>query len=416
MSSSNSRQNWRQLLVVQVGGSICLPVLMVGQTLCNLYGGIAALIAIILGNIILFAMAWVTSQAGSQRQKSTAEFAVDLFGENGKRFFAGAMVISMVGWFAIQLRLIGSCLGTSLSMIFIEGAKYESWLTFGSTILLGGMIALVSIRGLYGVTLMAKVVAPLLAFTISYALYLGAPYSSEYNVEMIEYTGISLVISCSIAAVIDLPTFFCNARSNKDAGVAALVLFLIAMPLIEGAGVFLSMGTGNIEFVDSIKELSSNYMWKGWVTAFLILAGWATNNANMYSAAVSLKPLLPTKTQQFRLLLVCLIGTIVAIFPILNRLEFFLNTIGIVLSSMGAVLIGFLLQKYKQTNCKMNLVAWGLGVCSGFFNFIDVMMIKMTSSIVLDAFIIALISQITLNLLFSKKNKTKEVIYETNLS
>lgn len=30
--------NWRQLASMKAGGAICLPVIMVGQSLCNTYG------------------------------------------------------------------------------------------------------------------------------------------------------------------------------------------------------------------------------------------------------------------------------------------------------------------------------------------------------------------------------------------
>lgn len=126
---AESTQNWRQLSIIQIGGAICLPVMMVGQILAQMYGLTSALLVILIGNLLLFAMASVTSFAGAKEKKSTAEFAIDLFGHRGKGFFSGAMVISVVGWFAIQLQLMGLCLSSTFSHILFSNLSYETTLT-----------------------------------------------------------------------------------------------------------------------------------------------------------------------------------------------------------------------------------------------------------------------------------------------
>ena len=180
---------------------------------------------------------------------------------------------------------------------------------------------------------MATLMTPLLTLAILYALYY-APVPPSAPLSM---AGLSLVISCSIAAVIDLPTFFREARSPRDAKIAASALFLISLPLVECAGVF----------IPTLNPF------------FLLLAGFTANNANMYSAAVSLETLVPLPLRH-RLLLICLIGTLLALFPLLENLEVYINTIGIIISSMGGVLIGYLLKKTQGS-----LLAWGLGALCG---------------------------------------------------
>ena len=51
-----SRQNWWQLSSIQIGGAVCLPVIMVGHTLNQSYGFTSAVAAVLIGNFILLAL------------------------------------------------------------------------------------------------------------------------------------------------------------------------------------------------------------------------------------------------------------------------------------------------------------------------------------------------------------------------
>jgi purine-cytosine permease-like protein len=392
-------QNWKELTIVQVGGSICLPVLMVGQILTQGYSPLSALLAIIAGNLILFCMACVTAFAGATQKKSTAEFAVDFFGDQGKLFFVGAMVVSMMGWFAIQLSLMGICAHEWLLSIGITLDKTAC------NFLLGSLIALVGLGGLKRVTHLANIISPLLALTILFALL--QPGNSISSMTGFNFSGISLVVAGSIGAVIDLPTFFKEAKSPQDALKAAFILFCVALPLIEGAGAYLYLLHQGDNIAELLQGLSDHPFWNQWILIFLILAGWTTNNANMYSAGVSLNSLLPAVDLKYCILCVCLGGIALASLPILQNLEVVIGFIGVLLSSIGAVMISHLVMRREPLNskeCLGNICSVGIGTAIGlaalaqWITFLEIPLLE------------AFLSTLLLQLLF------RNCVYETNLS
>src|SRR5689334_4893361 len=103
---SLSRQDWWQLSSIQLGGIICLPVFMIGQTLSQTYGFTSAVASILLGNAILLFLGLAAAKMSHEKRKTTMENAVDFFGERGVAFFALSLSLSLLGWFAIQLNMM----------------------------------------------------------------------------------------------------------------------------------------------------------------------------------------------------------------------------------------------------------------------------------------------------------------------
>ncbi len=118
MNTLFAKQNWRQLLCIQIGGAICLPVIITGQMLVKNYGYLSALGAIILGNFFLMMYAYLTSSMATKERKSTVECVITIFGTKGTHIFGFVFIISMLGWFAIQLNLMTESLIHFLTFLF----------------------------------------------------------------------------------------------------------------------------------------------------------------------------------------------------------------------------------------------------------------------------------------------------------
>lgn len=370
------RQNWKQLILVQAGGAICLPVFIIGHALAKTYGIGSALTAIILGNLLLLGMGVVSASSSAVNRKSTAECAVDVFGLSGKELFSGAMVFSMIGWFAIQLNIMTSSLAG-----FVGGE-----ITLVLNILLGSLITLVGIRGMGSIEALASLSMPFLIITIGYALFSSSDGSQIMPAtEAFTFSGISLVLASGIAAVIDLPTFFRLAKTRKDGILAACLLFGCVLPLVESVGLYLFMQAKGDSLVQVLVQDSSHVLWKIWVMGFLLLVGWTTNNANLYSAAVSLQTLSPKSSDCSRTLIAGALGTFLSCLNLLEHLVLVLDLIGIVLGSMGAVIVFHFVFQQKDAQ-RENLYAWLIGVLGGLGSYYVEL-----SNPVLYAFIVTLI-------------------------
>lgn len=373
------RQGWLQLTAVQAGGAICLPVFVIGHALGKSYGMASAAMAIVLGNTLLLALAFVSGVYSAEKRLSTIQCAIACFGDQGKGGFSSAMVLSMIGWFAIQLHLMGECLNQIL----------PSSIGIASPLGMGVVMTALGTRGLRGVEILANLSMPLLIATIVVGL-VGADKGEGMALEpkLLTMSGLSLVLACSIGAVVDLPTFFRSAKSRKDAVIAVCVLFVLVIPSVEMVGVILSSSGEQKGFLDVLMGAHASGVWELWVLCFVLIAGWTTNSANLYSAAVSLEPVLQRVEFSKRTLLAGSVGTLLSVFPLLDGLELVLQPIGVVLTSMGAVLIVCFLSENKTTP-QQNFASWMIGAGAGM---ISLAASTVTGIAVLDGFIASLIA------------------------
>lgn len=379
MSVIEAKQNWLQLTAVQAGGVICLPIFLIGHALANSYGTFSAVAAIVAGNLLLLLMGAVTAWSAAYSRKSTAEMSVDIFGDLGRYLFASAMVVSMMGWFAIQLNLM--TLG--IQEVF-EGVPSSV-----CNLCLGMAVTAAGIKGMKGLERIVNWSMPLLLLTILYALFQkGDASPSTIGGGIVTFQGVSLVLAAAIAAVVDLPTFFRLSRSPKDGLIASCVLFGMVLPLLEGVGVYLFANRADENFVRVLASPDSPLLWKGWVFAFIVFAGWTTNQANLYSAAVSMETIRPGMEKNIQVLALGVSGALISCLNVLDHLSGILDMIGILLGSMGAVLIVHCLLN-GRTDKKGNLFAWMVGVAAGCISQMGYALMKIP---VVDAFFCALLA------------------------
>ncbi len=366
---------WRQLASIEVGGAICLPIIMVGHKLCISYGWQSALLGIIIGNLLLLAMAFVTVFMSVKHRASTPENAKRYFGAHGAKLFALLLLLAKTSWFAIQLNMM---------VLSIQEIFHVS-LVVPLTILLGGMILIVALRGLTALSTLSSLSLPILIITMGAALFLADQREERAQFDLLSWGSISIAIGAAITAVIDMPTYFRYVRSIKDGLLAVGILFLVTVPVIEGVGVYLAYHNPGVTVTATLMK-PNTFFWNLWVMLFMILAGWTTNNTNLYSAAVCLESIWKNAQEKLRLTVVAIIGTLLALAHVLDHLTLFLQALGIFVGSMGAVILTNFLSK-GESAIGISLLAWSLGVTMGLLNLFQ--MAVLTPIAVLDAFLIA---------------------------
>lgn len=381
--STINLQNWRQLSSIQIGGVICLPVIMIGQTLSQTYGFSSAVAAILLGNFLLLLLGFISVKMSHEKRKTTMENAIDFFGEKGVVFFALTMGLSLLGWFAIQLNMMSLSV---LDLLSVHSAR-PLWLLI-LNITLGLLITAVALNGLKALNLFANVSLPLLFLTLSYALY-TVEKSPSISARLFSIGGTSLVIAMAITLVIDFPTFFRHARTAKDGYISNLIIFGLALPLLEIIGVYLAEGKSDGSILDVLKR-DNGPLWNMWIASFLILAGWTTNNLNLYSGVMCLTSVLKNISERLSTLCFGILGTFLSCFNLLNHIEIVLDVMGIFIASMGAVILTrYLLaiitgRKMTDRDHRLHLLAWSFGIILGLFSLFG---FSLTSLSVLDAMI-----------------------------
>ncbi len=397
------KQSWLQLLSIQAAGSLCLPVIMVGQVICQKYGWVAALYSIAAGNVFLLAIGLGFAALSSLRPQTTVQHACHYFGKRGGPLFATLMILSMLGWFAIQLNVMSLSLGQLLAFGGITIPPLFLNIT------LGAVLSCIMCFGMRAMKTLSNFSAPLLALTLLYSLFSAhGAMPGGASLAISGLGGISLVIGSAIAAAIDLPTFFQHARSRKDALVGALLLYGLIVPCIEAVGVYLAAVTGG----HSILEVFQNghgLLWGIWISCFVLFSGLTTNTANLYSAITASFSLLGKLSVITRTLGLGAIGIVIACFNPLGNMEGVLDMLSVTIGSMGAVILSsYFLELCKRSSGATisSLISWIVGVAVGlstfFFHY------TLTGISAFDAFLAAAITQIAL-----KSIPQRKLSYET---
>lgn len=375
-------QNWGQLSAIQIGGVICMPTLMIGQTLTHHFGFTSAIVAVLLGNALLFSLGLISAKMGVEKRKTTMENAIDYFGKEKVRFFSLAMGFSLICWFAIQLNMM--TLGV---MDLFSLDKSSTLIPASINIVLGTVITLVALYGVKGISFLANISLPLLLATIGYAAYTVDRVPSDTPDLPFTFSGVSLVIAMAIACIIDLPTYYRHAKSAKHAMISIIIVFGFCLPLLQMLGVYLASMNPDGTFLDIFKR-NNSVLWNYWTATFLILAGWTTNNVNLYSGVICLG-ILMKKTPLYLLTIIFgVINTFLSCFDLLAHFAFVLEVIGIFIGSMGGLIFGrYLLSKIRGLELSpqdqtLHLVGWSIGIIIGLASWMGY---SFTGIAVLDA-------------------------------
>lgn len=391
------KQNWFQLTSIQIGGAICFPVIMIGQILFQTYGFYSSLIALILGNILLFLLALPTFLMSFKSKLSTAENAKNYFGKNGAKIFALIISSCLIGWFAIQLNLISLSINETLTAL--GSTKIPLVLL---NLFFGLIITLFLSRGTDSLDKISSFTLPLLAATMAYSVYKAYNSGTAFsNMDLsATFNGLSLILAGSIIAVADLPTYYRFAKSKKHGIISICILFLVAIPLIQFVGIYIASKNPGKNIIDLL-SYDGRLPWKLWVGLFLFFAGWTTNNTNLYSAAISFRSILENWSERLAIYIMGFLGTILACLNLLDHFEMALNLMGSTIVSMSAVVIvnfvlGGLLN--KTLHYAFNIISVFIGSMMTLLSILDVF--KFTEIALIDSYITATFATLCFYLLW----------------
>jgi len=265
------KQSWLTLSALQLSGAMSLPVMLVGFYLGQHYSLYASILAIMLGNLILLSLALFYQKSIYQKKWATIEFAQALFGKNGSTISAMGLMMSLVGWSAIQINLITTVLGGSLLIppllvALIYGLSRNDLKRFATA----------------NYVILAMVIGCLSYFllTMSHPKILQPVMQAESF-----RLGLLLVLTTGCGALFDLPTFYRHAATRKDLILSLMLVFMFILPLIEIVGIYVStqctfvgdQSTWIGQFVHTFNFSS---------LLFLIMSGMLGACLNLYSASV----------------------------------------------------------------------------------------------------------------------------------
>lgn len=338
------------------GAAISIAEIFTGTLFVPL-GFAKGFLAIIAGHIIGCILLYYAGIIGAKSGKSSMESVGLSFGHKGRSFFALLNVLQLVGWTAVMIiqgaRAMGIMLNSSVGMQsdllwgIIIGVAILGWVIIGPKNL--ERVNIVAVGGLL-----------LLTILLSFSIFKG---SSQINT----IGGMSFGAAIELSIAMPLSWLPLISDYTKDAKYPLTATRVSVITYFTGSVFMYTIGLGAAIFTGESDIATIMYKAGFGIMGVLIIlfSTVTTTYLDVFSAGVSLKTINQRLSEKNMAILVCIIGTFIAILTPVEQYENFLFLIGSVFAPMVAVLIAdyFILKKdnLKKSVDVTNFVIWLIG-------------------------------------------------------
>ena len=325
-----------RIAIVLTGVIVALPSFIMGASLGSSLGFRHGSLSILLGGLVVSAIAMATGGVGARSRLTTAMIARQAFGTFGGRIVSGVLAVGCLGWFGVTAELFGQ----SLHQILADLAW--DYVPRSALIAMGGLLMMVTtIYGFSALQRLSSITVPLLALLIGYTAFLAmrnVPAAALLNGGSRDIglgDGISAIIGSLAVAVTIYPDICRFSSRPRDAGFAAILTYVVAMPVILMLAMIPSIIMGERDLTVIMTTLGLGVP----ALALLGLKAWATNSGNLYVAALSTANLLSNHRQKYIVASIGFIGTLSALMGITSSLVPFLVALGISIPPIAGIYV-----------------------------------------------------------------------------
>lgn len=269
----DKNQSFWQLACIQSAAQ-GLPVILGGGEIAQTYGAGAAIVAVPLGNLVLWVIAVAIVLMSFRERKNAIQNIQEYVGFLPSVLACLILMIAFLSWFMLQNKYIALALKALPHSREAPQIGYVTILSCGIAILASGGIQLI------------KKVSYLFPFLLGYVIYSIITISNPISLAgtwAISFPAIVSIIALTLPGIMNLPTFFRHARSVSDA-ILALTLMTIFVSLFQLFSIFRGIADPSDFFA---KVLPTN---PGFVTyllpiGFIVISWINVNLVNIYFAS-----------------------------------------------------------------------------------------------------------------------------------
>lgn len=368
-----TRSNWGLTLLI-AGGVASMPVIMVGHLLAASYGAAFAVLSILIGNGLLCTIGCLNAHLAIKYRTTTSDTVGRVGGESLSKVFSVAMIVSMLGWFAVQC---------SVLVVFAQG-YFPSAPYVLLVFLVGASLIATTMGDIKRLLWLSERVGPLLLLCCL-AMFVWSARDVAYVTSPMGMTALlpalSLVLATSLGVAIDVPTYYRFSSSRRAAFVSLFIVIWVITSLVQVLGVML---LGRY----SLTELIASPF--GIVMA---VSGWLMNVNNLYSAVVSSQTLIKRGGFALRTLALGTLALVVVCLHLSDSISTSIEAITLGISSMGGVLVSCVV--LRQQGAGALAFSWLVGLVAGGLSLTNT--VSITGAAQIDAFMVAaLISSMSL--------------------
>lgn len=340
---------WR-VLMVQIGGFVCLSQFMLGAALGYGMSFRNAVLSTVLGSVILQFIAFGLGLAGQREGLPTSLLSKWAgFGTLGSAIVGGAFGISLIGWFGIQnsafaqgiitllggnlnFHLVATITGLLVTFAVLFGFKGLSWTTNISVPAFLVVIAIATYNMLRGHTLTALITmaAPGTAMTINAA--------------------ITMVTGNFIVGAIIMPDITRFTKHPWDVFWVSVIGTLVGELGINVIGILMSHAVGSSAIMPIIYKLTG-----GFGILLVVFSSVKINDLNLYSASLDIvnffKQVFHVNFKRSTVTIVagCL-GTFLSVIGVIDHFSGFLTVLGVVFPPVASIMFVdyWILKKHRK--------------------------------------------------------------------
>jgi cytosine permease len=413
-------RNWFNMGIVIWGVNVCIPAFMVGGMVASMTGLGSAIVAILLGSVILTAVSIATGIIGAHTRISTSMTTKLTYGINGNVLMAILLFIGAFGWFAVQLEVFAQAITGAVDILSGGSLTIQRWVP----IIIGGI--LMTLTAMYGFRAIEKLtvfVIPILLVLLAVTLlkaYQDVGVAEVFARRPEQMLPLGLIVSIvaggmAVGSVI-MPDITRYGKSKGHAAGGMVFGMLVGFPLVLVLAAYLFGAAGISQFAEVMLKYHRG-AWGIFAMFTIVFATWTTNDNNLYSASLAFNSMFPKMHKWILAVIGGAVGIILALFGIVGQFMNWLIILGVTIPPIGAVMAAdfflFRAKLYSYERLKempgvriVSLISWVIGTVVGFLAFFKVL--KFTSAPALDAIVVSIVIHVILMLATGHKISLKE--------
>lgn len=337
--TDQERKSWLSVASIEAGVMICVPSLLLGGMLAEAMPIRDALLAGTLGYILAVLLTAVMGIQGFDLGSPLCVISLSSFGKQGGKYLATLLlVISLMGWFAVQAYVCGSAFSGMISeFLHINCPVWVSVLVWGIIMLVTAVYGIDALKWLNYAAVPALVLVTMFGCYLAVSRYGVAQLDAPVVGTMTLLEGVGLTFSFNATGMVIAPDYTRYNKSRKEAAKSMILGILPAGLLMFTMGAIMSKLTGIYDISLILCELGIPFL--GLIV--LILATWTSNTTNAYSAGISMVMLFNLKDNKraATTLVAGIIGTILALAGLASYFELVLNVLGYAFAPMTGVMV-----------------------------------------------------------------------------
>jgi len=320
--------------VVVFGIGVTLPVFFVGSELAAALGFWRAAFAMATGCALVSALMAISSIIGARTRLSTYMIIQFSFGRTGVLIVNLLLAVTYVGYFAATGDIFGQAIKEALFSFYGLDVARPLCAFVGC--------AAMAVTAMYGFRLIERFsswTVPVLALFMCYTVYLvvrgadaDAILGASGDGDMSLGIAVSTVIGTSILMAVSGPDLTRFARTAWE-GVKSVSGLGVGYPLIMLASAVPTLALGETDIMRIMIGLGVAVP----ALFILVFSTWTTNTVNLYSAVLTLAASFPRLGDQKLALVAGIIGTVAAVFGMMDMFLPFVLFIGIAATPIAGV-------------------------------------------------------------------------------